>query len=327
MTYRKEVVRGVLIAMPKRDRGFGFWVVTALFIAALLSLILAFTYDVATSHTERKLRAEQNSSGYVSSAEKRVDEACGGLSGGDLIACVQQEVEATNEHKRSEYDLTAQQDMDDWSFWLLWVSVSSVAVSTLAVILVWRTLDVTRETLIATQDMARDTREIGEAQVRAYLTARQVQVACDAQHSCLSFRCNVSNHGQSPAVGAFALIEVTLFVNDTRVVFRMFHEIGILPVGENKGELCGYVDSNISPDLFQTSGACHVQIRVIAKDVFGKDIESSGFFMARGGPQNVVGYVIENASVDLGMMGLGLDEADFAHLVPNWWKPNWGQNE
>ena|GEM_PF-5134366 len=200
MTYRKEVVRGVLIAMPKRDRGFGFWVVTALFIAALLSLILALTYDVATSHTERKLRAEQNSSGYAFSAEKRMKEACGGLSGGDLIACVQKEVEATNEHKRSEHDLTAQEDMDDWSFWLLWVSVSSVAVSTLAVILVWRTLDVTRDTLVATQEMAKDTRDIGEAQVRAYLSITPMRLIESDNGKVARAFIAVKNTGQSPAL-------------------------------------------------------------------------------------------------------------------------------
>jgi len=265
--------------MPKRDRGFGFWVATAFFIAALLSLILALTYDVATSHTERKLRAEQNSSGYAFSAEKRMKEACGGLSGEDLIACVQKEVEATNEHKRSEHDLTAQEDMDDWSFWLLWVSVSSVAVSTLAVILVWRTLDVTRETLIATQDMARDTREIGEAQTRPYL-GFDVEAGDVRAGKPLMFHVKITNHGSSPA------FEVA--VASTAVIRRsdwIWGDDGSLATEERpstylhpKGSFTVFVDSDPPSPLTEKhiralrsgDSAVFARVTVYFKDVFAK---------------------------------------------------------
>jgi len=69
------------------------------------------------------------------------------------------------------------------------------------VVLVWRTLIATQIMAAQTQAMARDTREIGEAQVRAYITIDSVSLEADPdQHRIFwNIKVKVRNSGQSPA--------------------------------------------------------------------------------------------------------------------------------
>ena len=67
-------------------------------------------------------------------------------------------------------DLSAQQDMGDWAFWVVWVSVGSVAVTTVAAILVWRTL-------VHTAEIARDTNTTA---IAAAAGARHSEIAANA---------------------------------------------------------------------------------------------------------------------------------------------------
>lgn len=83
-----------------------------------------------------------------------------------------------------------------------WVmSLLSIVAVALSAVAVW----FVGKTLIATQKMARDTREIGEAQVRAYLTfdVEKVEIAQksnrDGTNLSVKFIGKVWNHGNSPA--------------------------------------------------------------------------------------------------------------------------------
>lgn len=186
-------------------------IATALFVAVEIVLLAALAYSFGVSYTERQLRAEQNTQQYPETTDERIARTCANMVGATLIKCVQHEVNASKEHERSEYDLSAQQDMSQWAYWLLWVSIGGIAVSVLALFLIWRTFLVTGETLAATQQMAIDTREIGEAQVRAYLAFRIKDVEIippaillkDGEWSNLPATVSISgelhNSGQSPA--------------------------------------------------------------------------------------------------------------------------------
>lgn len=253
----------------------------------------------------------------------------------DLRLCIAEKLEAHYRDQATNQDLQAQQDM---AFWAAALFVSSTVLTTAGLLLIWRTLLHTRDAAIhagravdeaknatkAAQDAIVVTQDLGEAQVRAYLSAKTVQVAYDAPNSSLIFGCSVSNHGQSPASDAFALVKISLFINDGIVEFKIFHEIGDLFLGDNHATPLVYVDRKISSDEFHSSDACHVQIRVIAKDVFKKSIETSGFFMAGGGPQMGTGYEIR-AGLDVHRsIGQGLDEIEFAELIPEWRKDKAG---
>jgi hypothetical protein len=70
-----------------------------------------------------------------------------------------------------------------------------------AAALLFGTLRIARDTLLATQDMARDTSRIGEAQVRAYPVIRAVEAHMRVHEDGVSWQLEVTvrNTGQSPA--------------------------------------------------------------------------------------------------------------------------------
>ena len=197
--------------MSKSNRSERFQVLIACAVAFEIFMFCVLAYSMGESHTERQLRAQHNTQDYPVTTNERIDRVCVGNIGSALITCVQKEVEAAHDHRRSESDLSAQQDMSQWAYWLLWVSIGGIAVSTLALYLIWRTLKVTGDTLTATQNMATDTREIGEAQVRAYLSFqlegtdfRAPILAPDdttipLPNIVVSLRGSIENKGQSPA--------------------------------------------------------------------------------------------------------------------------------
>jgi hypothetical protein len=198
-----------------------------------------------------------------------------------------------------------------------WWSVGIVAFGTL--LLVW-TLCLTRRANEAAQDAVKATREIGEAQVRAYLSTTHVQVGHNRPNGNLSFTCDILNSGQSPARDAYALVKITLFVNDTTVDFRCFHEIGDISVGRNEGTSISYTDLKISGAEFAASQACHVQILIKARDVFKVGIDYPAFFATRGLPMLDDGYTLKPFLNIHDRLGLGIEERDFADIIPNWRK-------
>lgn len=92
---------------------------------------------------------------------------------------------------------------DTLAQWLMMIwSLLAVIVSGLAVYWVKRTFDVT-------QNMALDTRRIGEAQVRAYLDVQLSKVQAGQNGKSLwTFRVSLSNTGQSPASQIFVQVRV-----------------------------------------------------------------------------------------------------------------------
>ncbi len=135
--------------MPEGDRNSGFALVTAIVAVIELVLIVALSFELAASHTERQLRADHNSQQNTQNTYDNLDVACTGRDGRSLIECIKEQIEAAEEYRRDEYDLSAQQDMADWARWMIWVSVGSVAVTTLGVFFVWQTLREAKSTTSA----------------------------------------------------------------------------------------------------------------------------------------------------------------------------------
>lgn len=67
------------------------------------------------------------------------------------LICLANVVGAEAETKKSEYDLKAQQEMAEWAFGLLLVSIFGLIFTALGVILVWLTFRATRDTVTAMQ--------------------------------------------------------------------------------------------------------------------------------------------------------------------------------
>lgn len=113
-------------------------------IAVTLVVIVSIpwaAYDIGASVTERNLRAENNTSTYASKAENGINLCIAEHSEpSDIAECVKQQVEAAEKARRDEYDLTAQEDMAEFAFWLMWVSIATVGVTSIGVYFVWLTL-------------------------------------------------------------------------------------------------------------------------------------------------------------------------------------------
>lgn len=89
-----------------------------------------------------------------------------------------------------ELDLAAQQQMALWAKWTFWLTISSVALSAVALVGLWKSLQQTREAIT-------DNRRLGEAQTRAYVHAASARHAwTDTGYGLLI---NVLNVGQTPA--------------------------------------------------------------------------------------------------------------------------------
>lgn len=99
---------------------------------------------------------------YQDQADRQIAETCSSFTGTAMGECVAEAIRSAREQQRAEEDLDAQQQMAEWAKWMLIATVVMAAVTLFGVVFVW-------QTLVATQDMARDARKIGEAQSRAYV--------------------------------------------------------------------------------------------------------------------------------------------------------------
>lgn len=185
--------------MSKRDRGTGFKIVTWLAVVLVTVLLMVLIFDSGSEYGIAVSQYERNSNAYARHAEQDIEGKCLDLDTIASVKCIRDVVEATNEHELSERDLVAQTEMALWAFWMLLVTATVAVITAVGVIFVWKTL-------VATQVMARDTREIGEAQVRAYLSVQEVEVEIGREgfHGSsltLTLSFTVKNFGQSPARG------------------------------------------------------------------------------------------------------------------------------
>ena len=155
--------------MPKRDRGAGFAVVTGLFACTVAALLLAGVFDAGRSKGKAEGEYVGNSDAYAAHAQQEI-ERCGlGPDPAINAICVAGVVEATNENERAEADLVAQSEMALWARWMLIVTALATLLTGIGVLFVWRSLTLNRQAVDAAISAVALTREIGEAQVRAYL--------------------------------------------------------------------------------------------------------------------------------------------------------------
>ncbi|MGQ2905868.1 MAG: hypothetical protein ACT6RL_18890 [Neoaquamicrobium sediminum] len=104
--------------------------------------------------------------------------------------CAIEAVQADAESERSQHDLNAQQDMAEWAYALLLVSVASIILSMIGLVALFVSLAQTRQAI-------KDGREIGEAQVQAYLSLRGAKFFRDSMFITIDLV--IRNSGQSPA--------------------------------------------------------------------------------------------------------------------------------
>lgn len=188
------------------------WVVPALFAMALV-LTAALAYVVWA--TSNNWNASQQSARHIQSNAQRYErERCIGLDVAAGIKCIADTREAAANQERDEADLYAQRQMAVWAFLVAVTAFVSIPLSITGIYFVWRSLALNRDAVNAATDSNKVAREIGEAQVRAYLTC----ISGDYRQTRQSIICNIviENTGQSPAseVTLEAFLSVVIMTDD-----------------------------------------------------------------------------------------------------------------
>jgi hypothetical protein len=180
-----------------------FTLINACVAFAIFCLLLAVVWLGSAAHTERRVKAETNSQHYADTAAQEIKQTCGLTMSATFTECVEKIVEATRESKRSENDLVAQIDSAQWAFWILIISGLGTIVTGVGIFYV-------RNTLQEMQKQTKVARNIGRAQVRAYLNV--IGGKYELHNSYLFLQPKIENTGSSPA------LQITINV---RVLFRV----------------------------------------------------------------------------------------------------------
>lgn len=144
---------------------------------------------------------DYESSPYAESANRRINSTCVGMSGVSLAECIIEIEQSERSNYRAEQDLHAQRYMMVWAFFMTLVSFLTAGIAAAGLYWIRATLIETREAVRAADDAVAVTRDLGQAQVRAYITIESCTVVFDTEKSNLGFRIQVKNSGNSPARG------------------------------------------------------------------------------------------------------------------------------
>lgn len=209
---------------------------------------------------------------YPNETDQRVAECFDQAVGASAKKCTQDAIEAGRDDQRSEKDLGAQQQMAQWAYWLLLLTVaqSLLGIGGFIALLV---------TIQQGRDANKITRETGRKQVRAYLGVTSVTME-DGDNGDPKFVVNLSNNGVSPADVTRLRISViwmgtpveTVMVSDVKVEFRVHAAMPTtIPVDITSG-----IDKCVGDGFFIVS------IVIIYKDIFTDTQAEECYFRTNG---------------------------------------------
>lgn len=180
-------------------------------VTAGLALIIAFAtggYILGNQLGQEVGKKDAHTKKYERHAANEIERTCLRLDPAAEAECVVRVINSAHEHKRAESDLIAQRNMARWALLMLLATVAMAFITAAGVYYVWRTLK-------ATQVMAGDTRRIGEAQVRAYVSISSFKVSLVIEDEMVRWSgvAKLSNAGQSPAILASIIVEGAGFLS------------------------------------------------------------------------------------------------------------------
>jgi hypothetical protein len=179
---------------------------------------------------------------------------------------------------------------DSYAQWLMMIfSLGALGVSYWAVRLLNDTLQATREAVRSAEDAVDVTRNIGEAQVRAYVMCSKCEVFLGGADNRPLAIVEIKNSGQSPA----AAVQTKVFVRTGKwpekrevviLVWSMLDTRGLVAGGTDQFK--AYSKSALSPeeieDIRSGTKAIFVRVDITYVDVFGmiNDVEQQFAFTA-----------------------------------------------
>jgi hypothetical protein len=100
-------------------------------------------WQISADYTARSIGAAYRAGEYAKTTDERIARTCGGVERAALTKCVAEQVKASREDQRTEYDLQAQQDSAEAAFWMMIVGAATLLSTLAALWFVKRTLDAT----------------------------------------------------------------------------------------------------------------------------------------------------------------------------------------
>ena len=185
-------------------RKYTIGLITAGVLAAFVSGWLWTSTDSLQARIEHHT-AEQIAH-YTQTANVAVERKCAYISETERLECVEEERQTAHETERNERDLEAQRIMALWTRTMGIAAVIGMGVGMFGLGLIFTTFRETRRAADAAYGAVAETRRLGEAQTRAYLSAVKADFSHDPQPRGkymipkLDLVIHLANSGQTPAI-------------------------------------------------------------------------------------------------------------------------------
>lgn len=193
--------------MSKNKEDWKFAVITGIFVITISIFFLVHVYQTGKNIGINESINHGYIEEYFSNIQYHVDRNCSTLEGAALTDCITELVTASHEYQRAEADLVAQRNMDQWAFNSTIIALCSVIVTGIGIVFIALTLGEARRTTKAAIDAAiaadktvQITREIGQAQIRAYvqLDGATARLVGSGDETTINIGVRLKNTGQSP---------------------------------------------------------------------------------------------------------------------------------
>lgn len=209
--------------------------------------------------------------------------------------------DAQAEKERAKENLQAQRNMARWAFGAMLAAAVEVLISAVGILLIWRTLVHTRNVVEAAKEANKiakaaadeslaETRRIGEAQTRAYISVSKCFVMF--KDGKVDLRVNLRNSGQSPALQVRWHATVTFMVDADTGLREGETSLDVRPIvydvaaqGEREALYCS-CENDFGLGPVETAGFrdgkpvnMSVEVWAYGQDVFGGKVEAHDHFL------------------------------------------------
>ncbi|TPE51506.1 hypothetical protein [Amaricoccus solimangrovi] len=172
--------------------------VAALVLGLCCLVVVGFGAWTAGFLSDHRVQTERTTR-YAERTDEYIGRTCVGMDRAALLQCATEAIESSREDQRAEYNLNAQESMARWTFWLLGLSVITTGVAGGGIYYVHATLTETRAAVRAAEAANEVSRDVGQAQIRAYLSLTPGLPSGVKIDDFPSVQIFVENTGQSPA--------------------------------------------------------------------------------------------------------------------------------
>jgi hypothetical protein len=253
--------------------------------------LVIFAFNPNTLGGGQEHSQQEATNWYQDRAEQRIAIECLGLSGASLSQCANEITESAERDQRSQSDFEAQARMARATDYMAWAAFLSVGVAVVGIYFIKRTLDETARASAAAYDAVKTTREMGEAQVRAYLTIKEMMLGFNDSYTSPQVKMTLVNTGQSPARDVEVVLGFSFFPKvegpladlpelSERRVRWWFDDVTGGEAIACKPTILSDVrldEAKLGQHLELLVGV-HLSVAVFAKDVFEKEVTTFGHF-------------------------------------------------